>query len=172
MDSKNNNVRRNSYTEEIEKFSRANIGSYITARDQGGTRWWRSIKSLSGQVAQEYQGRVLHELIQKASDAHKRAGCTATVRIRFDRSEEEHGTLYVVNGGRPFTRADFEAINSIAQSSKPPGEGIGNKGLGFRSVLTICDWPEIYSAVFEPSSQDGLNGYCFGYARPEGLLRR
>ncbi|MBI3796460.1 MAG: hypothetical protein HY268_05750 [Deltaproteobacteria bacterium] len=157
--------------QEIEQFSCANIQSYIVARDRGGTYWWRSIESLSGQVAQEYQGRVLYELIQNASDAHKRAGSTAAVLIRFDRSEGRHGTLYVINGGCPFTRADFEAVNSIAQSSKPPGEGIGNKGLGFRSYLTICDWPEIYSADPEPLRRNGLNGYSFGFARDDDLVR-
>jgi hypothetical protein len=157
-------------SEEIKNYARANIKSYLTAIEEGGTHWWRSIESLSGQVAQEYQGRVLYELIQNASDAHGRAGYSAPVRIRLNRSEGHFGTLYVTNGGSPFTRADFEAINSIAQSSKPPGEGIGNKGLGFRSVMTISDWPEVYSSESEGRPTGELNGYCFGFARPEELI--
>jgi hypothetical protein len=157
-------------SEEIKNYARANIKSYVTASEEGGTRWWRSIENLSGQVAQEYQGRVLYELIQNASDAHNRAGYAAPVRIRLNRSEGDFGTLYITNGGNPFTRDDFEAINSIAQSSKPPGEGIGNKGLGFRSVLTISTWPEIYSSEPEGNLTGDLNGYCFGFARPEDLV--
>jgi hypothetical protein len=162
-------ITSNCHVEEIERFSRANIKSYIAAREGGGTPWWKSIESLSGQVANEYQGRVLYELIQNASDAHSRAGAAAGVRICLDRSEGGHGAAYVVNAGRPFARDNFRAINSIAQSSKPPGQGIGNKGLGFRSVLTVCDWPEIYSANWEPSVGAGLNGFCFGFARPADL---
>jgi Pirin C-terminal cupin domain len=79
-------ITSNCHVEEIERFSRANIKSYIAAREGGSTPWWKSIESLSGQVANEYQGRVLYELIQNASDAHSRAGAAAGVRICLDRS--------------------------------------------------------------------------------------
>lgn len=41
------------------------------------------------------------------------------------------------------------------------GEGIGNTGVGFKSVLQICDSPEIYSC--DPADPD-RDGYCFGFA--------
>lgn len=46
-------------------------------------------------------------------------------------------------------------------SDKTIGEGIGNKGIGFKSVLQICGAPEIYSVL-----PDGSPGYCFRFAKP------
>src|SRR5262249_15908562 len=42
--------------------------------------------------------------------------------------------------------------------------GIGNKGVGFKSVLQICTAPEVYSTL--PS---GDPGFCFRFARPDDV---
>ena len=89
----------------------------------------------------------------------------------LDREEGQHGVLYVANGGRPFHEDDFRAICEIGLSNKLPGEGIGYKGVGFRSVLQICRWPEIYSADPEAGSSDRFAGFCFGFAKPEDIDR-
>jgi hypothetical protein len=52
----------------------------------------------------------------------------------------------------------------------PVGEGIGNKGLGFRSVETLTDDPRIYSQAIAQEAVH-FNGYCFRFARPEEVLQ-
>ena len=42
-----------------------------------------------------------------------------------------YGTVYAADGGSGFSDEDFRAISNLALSSKPVGEGIGNKGIGF-----------------------------------------
>ena len=39
--------------------------------------------------------------------------------------------LYVANFGKPFAHDNVVALSRIGMSTKPPGESIGNKGLGF-----------------------------------------
>lgn len=57
----------------------------------------------------------------------------------------------------------------LARSPKRVGQGIGHKGVGFRSILPVCAWPEIYSA--DPAGPPGnLDGYTFRFARHADLL--
>lgn len=128
---------------------------------------FRSINNLTTQATHEYGNRFLFELIQNAFDAHLELARDGVVHIKLARDEAEHGVLYVANGGRPFGASNFEAICQLAQSSKVPGEGIGNKGIGFRSVLQICKWPEVYSRATVQPDSSGFSGFCFGFARPE-----
>lgn len=65
----------------------------------------------------------------------------------------------VANGGRPLSQSNFERMTTLGESDKPIGEGIGNKGVGFRSVFQICDVPEIYSA--RDSRDPMFNGFSF-----------
>ena len=88
-------------------------------------------------AAVDYAGRFLYELVQNAYDAQPREATAGRIHVLLDPDAGEHGVLYVANTGTPFDADDFRAICEIAQSSKRPGQGIGNKGLGFRSVLAI-----------------------------------
>jgi hypothetical protein len=138
-------------------------------RDSRGT--WpfaASLRRLGGQTAHEYEDRFLLELLQNAYDAQPPGTCEGRVRFLL-RRQENTAVLYVANTGRAFRRKDFEALSNLALSSKSPGEGIGNKGLGFRSVLRVSEWPEVYSS--HPDDGGGRLGYCFGFARPEDLAR-
>lgn len=152
----------------IESKARNEIGAYWDTRTR--SRAYASLKKLTAQAAREYENRSLIELIQNAYDAHP-PGSEGTIHVRLDLAQGPHGTLYVANGGRPFTRSNFEAICEIGLSDKPPGEGIGNKGVGFKSVIQICHWPEIYSAATSTGAEDGLTGFCFTFARPEDIKR-
>lgn len=69
--------------------------------------------------------------------------------------------------GRWFTPSNFEAIRKVALSDKPPHEAIGNKGLGFKSVLEVCDSPEIHSVANGDSIE--FDGYCFRFPRAEDV---
>ena len=58
---------------------------------------------------------------------------------------------------------DVEAIRNLSTSAKEVGEGIGNKGLGFRSIEALTDDVRIYSRNGD-SPSDGFDGYCFRFA--------
>ena len=125
----------------------------------------KGAKKFIEQAAREYAERFLFELIQNAYDAQP-LGSRGRVLVVFDATEGEFGCVYVANTGRPFTDANFRAVCEIAQSSKRPGEGIGNKGVGFKSVLQVAAWPEIYS---RGSQGVGFDGYCFRFADPAAM---
>ncbi|MFI0231235.1 ATP-binding protein [Streptomyces sp. NPDC017086] len=116
-------------------------------------------------LSPEYKGRVLVELLQNAHDAHPARDGVGRVEIVLDEDEGEHGVLYVANGGRPLGYKNFEALCSIGLSSKRPEEGIGHKGVGFKSVLQLTAAPELYSVVRAMSKT--FDGFCFRFARDE-----
>jgi hypothetical protein len=131
-----------------------------------GTTNYRSLHSLTAQVEHQYHGRFLIELIQNAHDALERASPSKQPRGRialiYEPEEGPFGTLYAANDGRPFTKSNFENISQLGRSDKDPQESIGNKGIGFRSVLEICQSPEIYSRS-HPSAE-AFDGYCFRFS--------
>ena len=133
--------------------------SCLNDLDQGRTAA-REIKAIIEQlIAPEYEGRVLVELLQNANDAHPARGTDGHIEFLLDEDEGEHGVLYVANGGRPLKRADVTSICSIGLSTKRPDEGIGHKGVGFKSVLQLTDAPELYSCA-RPGSRV-FDGFCF-----------
>ncbi len=87
----------------------------------------------------------------------------------MDWEESEFGVLYVANAGRPFSASNFDTICELGLSDKLPSESIGNKGIGFKSILQICARPEIYSAA-EFLASDQFGGYCFSFATDDDLL--
>ena len=103
----------------------------------------QSLKSISEDTAQEYEGRAVLELIQNGHDAIGRES-SGRIHVLLITDEAEPA-LYVANDGAPFSSANFHAIIGFGLSDKSAGEGIGNKGLGFRSVLRLTDRPEVYS---------------------------
>lgn len=124
-----------------------------------GTNNYRQLYSLSEQFPHDYHDRFLVELIQNANDA----STGGEVRIVLDEASASIPTLYVANQGKPFTLQNLEALCSLGLSDKDPNEAIGNKGLGFRSVLQVCREPHIYSVADSSSQNDseGFDGYCF-----------
>ncbi|MFG3545901.1 sacsin N-terminal ATP-binding-like domain-containing protein [Streptomyces sp. NPDC047725] len=147
--------------EQLRRFGRSVLEG---ARSEQVRRLARQVNAVSYTSAREYAGRSLFELLQNGYDAHPRGRCDGQVHVLLDEEEGEWGTLYVANGGTPFTWRNVERVCELAQSSKAVGEGIGNKGVGFRSVLLISDAPEIFSA--DPDGPNGpeLDGYCFRFA--------
>ena len=124
-----------------------------------GTNNYQQLYSLSEQFPHDYHDRFLVELVQNANDA----STGGEVRIVLDELSEGVPRLYVANQGKPFTRDNFEALCSLGLSDKDPNKAIGNKGLGFRSVLQVCLDPHIYSTADDPDRSDsgGFDGYCF-----------
>lgn len=136
-----------------------------------GTSNYRSLHSLTEQVEHQYHGRFVLELLQNAHDAlfplYDERRSTRHIEISL-RNEGEFGALYVANDGQPFSKSNFDNLSQLGQSDKDPQESIGNKGIGFRSVLEITKAPEIFSR----SSQDSrrFDGFCFGFS-PEVIGR-
>lgn len=131
---------------------------------------YKSLQSLNDVVGTEYGNRVLYELIQNAHDAHQ-DGDEGRIAIRLDIKSESSGVLYVANGGSGFRDVDVEAITNVANSAKHAGEGIGNKGLGFRSVEALTEDVHIYSC--NGTNRHGLfDGYCFRFARTAEIEER
>lgn len=142
------------------------IESYKFTRGKN-CNWARSLTRLARAAAQEYEERFLIELIQNGYDVHESQRSDGCIWIQFAKDEGDFGTLYVGNGGRAFSESNFLAICEIAQSDKEPGEGIGNKGVGFKSVLHVCDSPEVYSVNPDSGGSRQFDGFCFRFARDD-----
>ena len=118
---------------------------------------FREDVSQEAQIAQDYRGRLIYELLQNADDAMS-SGPSSAAGIEFDLDD---GALWVANSGRPLDEADVRGLCGISASSKsaPMGKrraSIGHKGMGFKSVLEISDAPEVYSTS---------TCFCFGPER-------
>ena len=133
---------------------------------------YESLRNLNEVVGTQYGDRVLYELIQNAHDAH-RDDDRGRIAVRLVVRSETDGTLYVANGGSGFRRRDVDAIKNLATTAKEIGEGIGNKGLGFRSIEALTDDVRIFSRRGRSESAR-FDGYCFRFATVdeiEDLLR-
>jgi len=100
------------------------------------------------QIAQDYRGRLVYELLQNADDAMGVE--TASACIRFELTDTD---LWVANSGRALDEADIRGLCGISASKKSVQHGqkrrasIGHKGMGFKSVLEITDAPEVFSTT-------------------------
>lgn len=116
----------------------------------------------------EYRGRFIHELVQNGYDAHPVGTTTGRIAVHFDETEGDHGVLYVANGGNPLSEDNFNRMASLADSDKEIGVGIGNKGIGFKSVFQVCQAPEVYSA--RDLDDPGLSGFTFRFGTMDDLV--
>lgn len=148
------------------------IGEIRTFLDElaNGTSNYKSMHNLTEQVEHQYHGRFLIELIQNAHDAlfdiEKQKANKDTPeddgRIEIVITDEPpFGAIYVANDGVPFTEPNFNSLSRFGQSDKDPEKHIGNKGIGFRSVLEITRKPEIFSR--EAKTSTSFNGFNFRF---------
>lgn len=148
------------------------IGEIRTFLDElaNGTSNYKSLHNLTEQVQHQYHGRFLIELIQNAHDAlfdiekQKVDKDTPEDDGRIEiviTNEPPFGALYVANDGSPFTEPNFTSLSRFGQSDKDPEKHIGNKGIGFRSVLEITRKPEIFSRKEKTSTS--FNGFNFRF---------
>lgn len=154
------------FVEPVRDWGQGVVAAYLDTR--GRTDMARSVKSLVEETTGEYGGRFFLELLQNAHDAHDECSTDGQVLMLVDESKGEHGVVYVADSGRGFDYESFRAISNLALSNKAVGEGIGNKGVGFKSVLQVCESPEIYSC--DPADR-GRDGFCFGFADDADLAR-
>ena len=137
---------------------------------RNGTRNYRTVASLREQVAQEYRGRAILELLQNAQDVLPLTGNDDPRRISFVLKLAGEPELLVANSGRPFLMSDFKGICRLAQSPKDPNESVGNKGLGFQSVLELSTRPEVWSTVPEGMDIAFAFGFDPGVCEPIGQV--
>ena len=135
---------RQSANGEIVAHSLGEIRSFLDELKHG-SRKYRTIASLSGQIAEAYRGRCVLELLQNAHDALTAATGGDPGQITFVLETEPAPVLLIANSGRAFERRDFKGLCRLGQSPKDPNRNVGNKGLGFRSVLEVASAPEIWS---------------------------
>ena len=142
----------------IEEQARRQVRTFLDEL-KNGTRNYRTVASLGSQVAQEYRGRAILELLQNAHDVLAFAGDDDPRQISFVLRSSPEPELLVANSGRPFRHEDFSGICQLAQSPKDPNESVGNKGLGFQSVLEVSTRPEVWSTA---PGRDGI-AFTFGF---------
>ncbi len=142
----------------IEEQARGQVRTFLDEL-KNGTRNYRTVASLGSQVAQEYRGRAILELLQNAHDVLAFAEDDDPRRISFVLRTSPEPELLVANSGRPFHHEDFSGICQLAQSPKDPNESVGNKGLGFQSVLEVSTRPEVWSTA---PTRDGI-AFTFGF---------
>ena len=129
-----------------------------------GTSNYKSLHNLTEQVEHQYHGRFVIELLQNAHDAllaEDNDGDQGRLEIVIVSDEEPYGALYAANDGCPFTDSNFQSLSKFGQSDKDPEKHIGNKGIGFRSVLEITKAPEIYSRKAIGSREFDGYRFCF-----------
>ena len=114
----------------IEEQARRQVRTFLDEL-KNGTRNYRTVASLGSQIAQEYRGRAILELLQNAHDVLAFAEDDDPRQISFVLNSSPEPELLVANSGRPFHHEDFSGICQLAQSPKDPNESVGNKGLGF-----------------------------------------
>ena len=125
------------------------LGEVRTFIDElkNGTKKYRTIASLGGQIAEAYRGRCVLELLQNAHDALPDASGGDPGLISFSLETAPDPVLLVANSGHAFGRKNFKGLCQLGQSPKDPNRSVGNKGLGFRSVLEVSSGPEIWSTA-------------------------
>ena len=94
---------------------------------KNGTLNYRTIASLGGQIAQEYRGRCILELLQNAHDALADVEHDDPKQISFVLSTSPEPVLLIGNSGHPFHIEDFKGICQLGQSPKDPNKSVGNK---------------------------------------------
>lgn len=84
----------------------------------------------------------IFEILQNAEDAFKRrSGWTGSREVRFALTS---ATLRIVHSGLPFTFEDVKGVCGVGETTKDLTD-IGRFGIGFKSVYSITDRPEVHS---------------------------
>ena len=93
------------------------------------------LASMERYMAESYSGRIFVELIQNADDAYSTQVCLF----------EKNGNVYFANNGKSFDENDVLAISRSGSSTKKRGNGIGYRGIGFKSTTYLSNEILIYS---------------------------
>ena len=111
-----------SFIQEINKLIKSNLRTYQDNSDRFIADYNRELE-----LTKDYNGRQLLELLQNADDANSNE-----VLIIWDK---ENSKLVISNKGEPFEVGGIKSLMLANLSTKTKINYIGNKGLGFRSIL-------------------------------------
>jgi len=100
------------------------------------------------ELMRAYNGRQVLEIIQNADDAKAKS-----ISFHLDK---ERKFLTVSNDGEPFSLEGIKSIMVPDLSSKTDQSYIGNKGLGFRSILNWADEISIISSGLRISFSNAI----------------
>ena len=126
----------------------------------------RALKLLSEDLYSTKTHFVL-ELVQNADDNGYGKGVVPS--LRFDLTAK---TLVVSNNETGFEEPNVDALCRTGKSSKAQKAGyIGEKGIGFKSVFTVSDAPEIHSNGFHFRFDRTEAGTLLGYVVPHWYPR-
>ncbi|GIX39109.1 MAG: hypothetical protein KatS3mg128_0158 [Silanimonas sp.] len=110
-------------------------------RESYGTKGAQKSGSLAAGLYDD-RTHFIFELLQNAEDALGRRGeWHGSRKVSFTLSATR---LTLSHFGKPFDEADVRSVCDIAESTKNESS-IGRFGLGFKSVYTVTDLPEIHS---------------------------
>lgn len=115
-----------SFKQDIENLIESNLKTYRDNSDRFLADYNRELE-----LTKEYNGRQLLELLQNADDA-----ASNEVLIVWDKVNSK---LTISNKGEPFETGGIKSLMLANLSTKTNKSYIGNKGLGFRSIL---NWAE------------------------------
>lgn len=125
-----------------EKRIRGYLNEPDRLREDAGTE---------AEIVSDYQGRAVLELLQNADDAQFNPNSDSNFQrvgdsfVEFELSKE---LLIVRNGGYPISSDGVRSLAGTHISPKDKKVMIGNKGIGFKSVLEITKQPIIHSFPF------------------------
>ena len=98
------------------------------------------------ELARDYNGRQILELLQNVDDAYSETGTDneddVSVKIIL-----KDNILEVGNTGTTFSQETIERL-CLGRASEKSSKNIGNKGTGFRALLNDAEWVEVHSGDF------------------------
>ncbi|CAB5499864.1 sacsin N-terminal ATP-binding-like domain-containing protein [Bathymodiolus thermophilus thioautotrophic gill symbiont] len=124
----------NSFKSEIESLVEERRAKYKTTDNRFDCEEITATFNREKETVNGYNGRQLLELIQNADDAK-----SEKILIKLDTNQR---TLIIANKGKNcegFSIAGVKSLLLANLSSKTSNECIGNKGLGFRSIINWSD---------------------------------
>lgn len=130
---------------------------------EGAKNLQKQLNSALTLLSQDLYSKKSHfvlELVQNADDNQYAPGVTPHLTFHLEQQR-----LVTVNNEVGFNEANIQAICSVGASSKSKDKTgyIGEKGIGFKSVFTVSNAPEIHSNgfhfKFDRTDQHNLLGY-------------
>ena len=131
------------FKEEIAKLIDSNLKTYRDNPDRFLSDYNRELE-----LTKEYNGRQLLELLQNADDAGSKE-----VEISWSKDTSQ---LIISNKGEAFSVGGIKSLMLANLSTKTKVSYIGNKGLGFRSILNWATHINIYTNDCKLSFSDTI----------------
>lgn len=124
----------------LAQFLEDHVAKTLAAYEVHEDRIREDARAEEAQLSGGYGHRQVFELIQNGADAIKVEKLSGRVELIL-----AEDTLYCANEGQAVTEGGVRAL-LMANMSEKEGDEIGRFGLGFKSVLGICEHPEVFSS--------------------------